>query len=217
MRDRSSYVEAGRLGALAANRTKQKKRRQILKAYKSNPSRCTMCTAALSYSKRKNRFCSRSCAAKHNNLGRRRHGFREHDACLFCGASLVGTKSKKYCNRTCQHTHQWQQKKAHVLANPDEPVRPSITRRILLEDREAKCESCGRKTWKGQPIPLEQDHIDGNHMNNSMTNLRLLCPNCHALTPTYCIRNLGNGRAYRRHQYAKFRRSLTASETDDVD
>lgn len=41
----------------------------------------------------------------------------------------------------------------------------------------------------GQPIPLELDHIDGNHQNNALQNLRLLCPNCHALTPTFRDKN----------------------------
>jgi hypothetical protein len=52
-----------------------------------------------------------------------------------------------------------------------------------------RCSHCRRKTWRGVPIPLELDHIDGKKSNNSLSNLRLLCPNCHALTPTYRGRN----------------------------
>ena len=47
------------------------------------------------------------------------------------------------------------------------------------------CASCDNTTWQNQPIPLELDHINGDNKDNRLKNLRLLCPNCHALTPTY--------------------------------
>jgi predicted HNH restriction endonuclease len=45
------------------------------------------------------------------------------------------------------------------------------------------------------------EHIDGNSSNNKVTNLCLLCPNCHSQTPTYKNKNKGNGRHYRRIRY----------------
>ena len=55
----------------------------------------------------------------------------------------------------------------------------------LLEKRGVQCELCQRETWLGAPIPLELHHQDGDRTNNELPNLRLLCPNCHALTDTW--------------------------------
>nr|WHW29725.1 hypothetical protein [uncultured bacterium] len=51
------------------------------------------------------------------------------------------------------------------------------------------CQNCGLARWLGKPIPVELDYINGNNKDNRLPNLRLLCPNCHALTPTYRSKN----------------------------
>jgi 5-methylcytosine-specific restriction endonuclease McrA len=49
------------------------------------------------------------------------------------------------------------------------------------------CTSCELSdTWNGNYLTLQLDHIDGNHSNNTVENLRWLCPNCHSQTSTYC-------------------------------
>jgi len=54
-----------------------------------------------------------------------------------------------------------------------------------------KCEECGwaHKNSDGY-LPLELDHINGDHMDNRIENLRILCPNCHSLKPNHRGRNI---------------------------
>ncbi len=71
-------------------------------------------------------------------------------------------------------------------------------RRYLKETRGERCEICG---WSevnpnSRAIPLHVDHIDGDYRNNRPENLRLLCPNHHALTSTYGSLTRGKGRPY---------------------
>lgn len=48
------------------------------------------------------------------------------------------------------------------------------------------CLLCGICEWMGERLSLHLDHINGVNTDNRLENLRLLCPNCHSLTPTYC-------------------------------
>jgi 5-methylcytosine-specific restriction endonuclease McrA len=53
------------------------------------------------------------------------------------------------------------------------------------------CSRCGNPgVWQSEPMTLQIDHINGDWHDNRLENLRYLCPNCHALTETWC----GNGR-----------------------
>ena len=66
-------------------------------------------------------------------------------------------------------------------------MRGYVERHNLLE---YKCQNCGCDGhWQDGIISLEIDHIDGDNTNNELSNLRYLCPNCHALTETYRGKN----------------------------
>lgn len=67
------------------------------------------------------------------------------------------------------------------------PITSHRLRLRLLKEQilEHRCSNCSLTTWLDKPIPLELDHINGNHTDNSLLNLRLLCPNCHSLTDSY--------------------------------
>ena len=59
--------------------------------------------------------------------------------------------------------------------------------RYGIKNRE--CEICGLSLWNGREIPIEVHHKDGNKFNNSLDNLAMVCPNCHAQTETYKSKN----------------------------
>lgn len=71
------------------------------------------------------------------------------------------------------------------------PIQSYKLKNRLIENKLLKpvCSNCNNDKWLNKPIPLELDHINGNNKDNCFENLRLLCPNCHALTPTYRGRN----------------------------
>lgn len=67
----------------------------------------------------------------------------------------------------------------------------SIKRRILATGRIPNiCEICGQlPEWQGRPLVLQLDHVDGDNLNHSWANLRILCPHCHSQTDTFAGRN----------------------------
>lgn len=66
-----------------------------------------------------------------------------------------------------------------------------LRKKLLREGlKEYVCECCLNTIWNGVPIPLEVHHVDGDKNNNTIENLQLLCPNCHALTDNYKGKNI---------------------------
>lgn len=66
-------------------------------------------------------------------------------------------------------------------------LRGYVERHNILE---YKCVNCGCDgNWQGGKISLEIDHENGDNTDNTVENLRYLCPNCHALTDTYRGKN----------------------------
>lgn len=121
--------------------------------------------------------------------------------CEYCSYEL--NQQKKFCNNKCQVA----QRKAIIYKSIEDGAKviASQLRKYMIYKYGAKCMECG---WeKLHPIsktcPVELEHIDGNSENNSLSNLKLLCPSCHSLTLTYKNRNRGHGRHSRRERYHK--------------
>lgn len=68
---------------------------------------------------------------------------------------------------------------------------PGMLRRALTETGVAyRCADCGAGSeWRGRPLTLHVDHINGDFADCRRENLRFLCPNCHSQTGTYAGRN----------------------------
>lgn len=68
--------------------------------------------------------------------------------------------------------------------------------RLLKEGyfTEDRCDKCGLGAeWQGAPLTLQLDHVDGDPTNNTLDNLKIICPNCHTQTPTWGGRNIQRG------------------------
>lgn len=120
-----------------------------------------------------------------------------------CGKETPRARNK-YCSNKCQIKYQrhlfikkWKEGKISGLQSLG-IVSTSI--KIYLREKYGnRCCLCGWSEVNSKTglVPLVADHIDGNWRNNIEDNLRLICPNCDSLTPTYSGLNRGNGRRNR--------------------
>ena len=128
---------------------------------------------------------------------------KPREKCFNCGKETPRPRYK-YCTNACQIECQYQSyirgwKDGKIIGLQRLGIVSGYIKRYLRKKFENKCCLCGWSeiNFKTGKVPLVADHIDGNWRNNIENNLRLICPNCDALSPTYAALNKGNGRKNR--------------------
>ena len=160
---------------------------------------CQGCNTNFVAKDSRTRFCGRSCSATHNNRLAGRRKPRATAQCLNCGDVIAG-RGRKYCSPRCCGDFRLKEHLAKMMTGEIQSgVRP--LRRYIIKRDGHRCGICGTSEWQEVAVPLVMDHKDGNSENNDFLNLRMLCPNCDALLPTYKSRNRGHGRHSRRERY----------------
>lgn len=132
------------------------------------------------------KFCSHSCSATYINSRR-----FSKNTCRNCG--VIIRKHAKFCSHKCHSDYVLNQKiiSGQVLSGRS-------VKKYMINKIGYYCHICKLTSWLNNPISLELHHIDGDSTNNSISNLQLLCPNCHSQTNTYKAKN--KGRATRRNR-----------------
>lgn len=131
--------------------------------------------------------------------------------CKSCKSEMIDNRgrTKTYCSVQCKRDYDYKEYITKWIAGDINAVtrgNGSISNYVRRWLKEQYGECCWECNWceinpTTGKIPIEVDHIDGDYTNDNPDNLRLLCPNCHSLTPTYKARNKGNGRHARRERY----------------
>ena len=89
-------------------------------------------------------------------------------------------------------THNWKHKipLTELLVDNSDYLTSRLSKRLVKEGIFLyNCFICKINNWMGSKLTLHLDHINGVNTDNRIENLRLLCPNCHSQTITYCSKN----------------------------
>lgn len=216
-----SHEEAGKLGAIKSTIIAREQKKAREEEYYKDPKKCPVCGTVIPYDKRHEAtFCSRSCAATHNNKEYPKRssstaGSTTNDKavrtqfngriCPVCGKTHF-KRYNVYCSIDCANRKTYSKHVTYIketgsaLAGKNGEADRRVIRRYLLEEYGHKCSICGITEWQGKPAPLVVDHIDGDSTNNKIDNFRLVCGNCDMQLPTYKSKNK-NGRSWRKQYY----------------
>lgn len=132
------------------------------------------------------KFCSLKCSAVYRGKTRSA-ALLPNTVCDFCSTNFYRSESKRktksglvFCSRSCKDSAQNMNNErfSNMWPSHYKIDGSSDYRRIALRSKELKCERCGYDEH-GEIIQVH--HMDHDRNNNSIDNLELLCPNCHAI------------------------------------
>lgn len=160
---------------------------------------CEICGKKLEGHQRK--YCSISCRNRNKYLTE-----GQDTVCQECGKTFKSRdKNRKFCSNECSSKHRNEEylkkwRNGELSLNPNIAL-PKAIRNFLLEKAHYKCEECGFEGYNKATnnTILQIHHVDGNSGNNSINNLKVLCPNCHAMTENYMA--LNKGKSSRKERY----------------
>lgn len=170
--------------------------------YNFNPKLCEQCEIPLLYSKKNNKYCSKSCAAKINNkLFPKKISKSLDKKCPYCLKFIK--KRKNYCSMKCRNDMLYMNNFLEWYYNDGNfKGEHLLIKNFITIIHGYKCFECGISEYNNKKLTLHLEHINGNANDNAKENLSMLCPNCHGQTPTYKGRNKGNGtRIWRNERY----------------
>lgn len=184
-------VDCGRLGYLKTKHLHEARNKARQEDYNNNPKLCKNCNQKISFDKKQNEYCNQRCAGLARGKRPDASGIKICNHCQKQYKSYIPTA--KFCSPKCHKDYEFnliisEWKNGNKKGYRGKTMQISEwLRKYLLIKYENKCCKCG---WNQlHPVtgktPLEVNHIDGDASNCKESNLEIVCPNCHSLTPNF--------------------------------
>ena len=164
-------------------------------------SKCSFCNKQIyrrpsQIKKYQHTFCSKACYGKY---------YVRPLKCIICGNEYSRHFNKKTCSRACANKNRTGTK--YKINRPHDKVTyiNGLKIRLIIE-RGQKCQRC--KYSKIEILIVH--HRDRDRSHNDLSNLELLCPNCHA-EEHYLEKSW-----YKRYNVAEYREKLILKEPNSI-
>lgn len=144
-------------------------------------------------------------SAKRDDSNKVKRNHNKKTLCKICGTEIRCNSKYGLCN-DCFIKSRREEKIKHWLETGDTGTAPAqkppdIIRKYVFDKQNGKCAICGMENkWDGKELKFIFDHIDGNAADSSISNVRLICPNCDSQLDTFKSKNKNSARQFR-HKY----------------